>query len=552
LQYHPGVALKEAGKQSEARSVLESLAKQSPASPEAAEAALRWAQCLKEEGKFEVLLARLSLVIVGSLEKKSEVLAAGKKELDEGAKAMREAVRFLEAQADLLKEKQADSPVRARMLYEMVWGYRNLDEAERILEEAKVLRGELPKAEGTRAGGSLRTHEQKARKTYQALIAAFPDLPLANEARLELSELYAERGGHAEALKLLNEALDKEPPAELTDKIRIRLGMCQAALGDIKTALAQFDLVTRNPKSPHAGLAHLQAGECLLRAGDTAGAVRHLTLFRDQQAFRNLEKVTERGLLLLGHAYSRQKQWDQSRQAYEQMSNRFGNSRWADEAQYGMAWAWQNQKQYDNAVNAYNCVTRTTRGHLAANAQLQIGLCRLEQKRYQEAATELLVVQAKYAASDLSSVALVEAARAHAELKQRDQAEKLLRQALRDYPESKVADIARERLQALADGKPFPRRDIAVPAPEIHQPPAVLFASQPQPDRASLEDPTAELSLPAALTASPPERRTPAPFLRLTLPDPFEHRQAIRLRTTPPEEPLPLRDAMTGVLPLLK
>jgi TolA-binding protein len=146
------------------------------------------------------------------------------------------------------------------------------------------------------------------------------------------------------------------------------------------------------------------------------------------------------------------KQWDQSRQAYETLIGRFGNSTWLPEARYGIGWAWQNQKNYDNAVTTYSQVTAAVATETAAKAQLQIGLCRMEQKRHPEAATALLVVPFTYDYPEWSAVALCEAARAFTELKQKDQAEKLLRRVIRDHPESKWADVAKERLESLKGG----------------------------------------------------------------------------------------------------
>jgi hypothetical protein len=59
------------------------------------------------------------------------------------------------------------------------------------------------------------------------------------------------------------------------------------------------------------------------------------------------------------------------------------------------------------------------------------------------------------------------------------------------------------------------------------------------PDRASLDSPTAEASAALAVAAPIAPRVKPAPFLRLSLPDPFENAQAVRLRVPPAEEPAP-------------
>src|SRR6185437_8983001 len=116
----------------------------------------------------------------------------------------------------------------------------------------------------------------------------------------------------------------------------------------------QFQAVTRNPKSPVLAHALYREAECQLALGQPAEAVKRLTMFRDRGEFQNLPGLTDRALLRLGYALGQLKQWDASRQAYEQVTNRFANGPWVHEARYGVGWAYQNQSQYDNAVNAYN------------------------------------------------------------------------------------------------------------------------------------------------------------------------------------------------------
>ncbi len=54
LQYHHGVALREAGKRAEARAVFDLVVKQAPDRPEAGDAALRFGQCLKDDGQQKI------------------------------------------------------------------------------------------------------------------------------------------------------------------------------------------------------------------------------------------------------------------------------------------------------------------------------------------------------------------------------------------------------------------------------------------------------------------------------------------------------------------
>ncbi len=469
LLYHHGVALREAGKRTEARALFEQLLKQAPDRPESAEAALRSGQCLKEEAAVKLTEAENRLAQPNL---KPEIQQAAVRARESATKEMKDAISYLQAQADRLKQKQPESETRARMLYEAAWGFRTLADLE-TAQARKKLQQELwqkrrddlarklgpgkplsnvPQPEVPLSAIPLQPSETAARTHYQALLQAFPDLPIRADVCLELAELFAERGEHDSAIKLLREALDKEPGPEVTDKVRVRLGDCLLSKGDTKGALVQFNAVVANPKSSQLAEALYRSAECFLLAGDNGEAVKRLTRFRDEGPLRHVPGVSDRALLRMGHALERLKQWEASRQALETLLNRFPGSPWAAEGRYGMGWAQQNLKQYDNAVASYTLVTRMTAGELAARAQLNLGLCRLAQKRYQEATTALLVVPHNYDYPRLSAISLLEAARAHSENKQRDQAIQLLERVVRDHPNTEQADAARKRLVELKKG----------------------------------------------------------------------------------------------------
>jgi TolA-binding protein len=224
------------------------------------------------------------------------------------------------------------------------------------------------------------------------------------------------------------------------------------AKGDPKAGLTQFNVVAQNPKGAMYAQAMYRGGEALIEQKDYAEAVKKFAIFRDAQQYQNLPGLTDRALLRLGHAYAQLKDWDKSRQAHEQVTSRFGSGPWAAEARFGIGWAYQNQGQHDNAVNAYTQVATSTATELGARAQLNIGQCRLAQKRYAEACTALLVVPYTYDYPALNAQALVEAARALAEDKKEDQAIKLLERVIRDYPETEAAEAAKKRLEELKKG----------------------------------------------------------------------------------------------------
>jgi hypothetical protein len=78
---------------------------------------------------------------------------------------------------------------------------------------------------------------------------------------------------------------------------------------------------------------------------------------------------------------------------------------------------------------------------------------------------------------------------------------------------------------------------IKTKAPDVNRPPALPVLARPVPDRAALDDPTAEPGN-AAIVARPTGAPwSPAGFLRLVVPDPFELAEQVKPRVPPPAEP---------------
>ncbi|MBY0526989.1 MAG: tetratricopeptide repeat protein [Gemmataceae bacterium] len=238
LQLNLGICLRESGKVPEARGVFEAILKDFPTAPEAADAALRRGQCMKEQAQPAIDKAwqRFS---TPNLKPDERTQAA--QELTASLKPLAEAAKFLADQAEALKAKQPTSETRARMLYDAAWSERTIGGMESAIARA---RPDAPKEIPEQPG------EKKMRELYQALISGFADLPLSIDARLELGEALADRGDPTTALKLFSEAIDQEPAPEVLDKLRLRMGAAFAAKGDAKTAQAQLEIVAKNPKSP--------------------------------------------------------------------------------------------------------------------------------------------------------------------------------------------------------------------------------------------------------------------------------------------------------------
>lgn len=486
LAYHHAVAVKESttdpAKLIDAQKLFESVAQKYPATPEGPEAAWRAGQCRREEAVARQRLAFVSREKPGL---KPEEIAAATKLLDDATKALSDAGQFLVQQAGAVAAKAAGSDVHQRLLYEAAWCFQAVADAEIAAARAKLADEQLkawldqqakaaPPATTPPATASpantlavpqqrrpdpplsavpVQPAEQLARTQYQALITAQGDSPLAVLARLELAELQARRGELDPAIALLSEALDLEPAPAVEERLRLRLGVVLVGKKDYANALPQFSAVAANPQSPLAAEARYRAGESQMEAGQFAKAVELWLPFRDQGPLQNLPGLSDRALLRLGHAQALASQWDQSRQSHEALLQRFGQSPYRSEARYGIAWSLQNQKQFDQAAQQYQQVIQETATEIAARAQYQLAMCRVEQRRLPEAVNGLLVVPFTYDYPEWSATALLEAGKVLMELKQAPQARRLYERVLKDYPNSDWAKAAQERLTAMQTGQ---------------------------------------------------------------------------------------------------
>jgi TolA-binding protein len=249
---------------------------------------------------------------------------------------------------------------------------------------------------------------------------------------------------------LLETALNSEPSDEaLAERLRVRLAACYLGLNDGSNALVEVAELAKNDKGALWAESRFLAGEALSQQKKYAEAIEMLKLFRDDGRLHNVAGVSDRAMARLGYAYEQANQWDPARQAYETLINRYPQSPWRLEARYGMGWCLQKMQQWDAAVNQYAEVVKATTQEVAARSQYNMGTCRLAQQKFKEAADAFQLCAYTYDYPELSAQALVDGATSLEALKMIPDAKLLLTQVGKEFPSSKVAPLAAERLQKL-------------------------------------------------------------------------------------------------------
>jgi TolA-binding protein len=154
-------------------------------------------------------------------------------------------------------------------------------------------------------------------------------------------------------------------------------------------------------------------------------------------------------LLKLGEVQAERAEYEASEQTYQGFLEKYSKSEFAYRAQFGIGWALENRKQFDEARKAYQKVIGVTNGPTAARAQFQIGETYLGQGKFAEAVPALLAVDDVYKYPDWSARALFEAGRAFEQMNQPDQARKQYTDIVNKYKDAPEADMARQRLQSM-------------------------------------------------------------------------------------------------------
>ena len=426
LKFHQALALSETDKPHDAIPLFDQVMNSARGEAISAEAALRVGQIRLAEAKTKLDAAR---------REREQAPEEKKKQAEDAVERARHPVRqvgeWLARVADQAREQLPAAEARARLYYESAWAYRAVAESLPAKANAEDLK--------------------PARASYAQLIEQFPDAPTAADARLELADLLADQGDKDAAVELLNEAaVAGGVAAETAARVRLKLGALLMAAGDFKAAAGQFDAVVKDDKSPRVAPALARAGEAYFRAGDFARAAERLTPFRDDPALRDRDGLGPRSLVRLGQAQLKLKQFDAAKKSFDALIERFGQDALAADARFGLGEILQAKGDHDGAIRAFERVADATVREVAAQARLRIGLSRIAQKKYADAAAGLLAVGYEFADFPAAGrVARLEAARALALDGKARLAREVLTKLVAELPEGELAEAARARLAEL-------------------------------------------------------------------------------------------------------
>lgn len=287
-----------------------------------------------------------------------------------------------------------------------------------------------------------------AQAAYRRLLKDLPASRLVSPARCELAELLYQQDGFAEAAQLLEQVVaDSNADGKVSVTAVYRLGFCYEKLNQPAKAAEMFkSFIARKGNDELVGWAHYQAGVNLARQNKLPEAQGHFAAVLQSNPKPDLAAVT---LLKLGETQAQAEDYAGSAKSYQQFLSRFAGDRFAYQAQFGLGWALENQKEYAEARRWYIKVIAAHNGPTAARAQFQIGETFFAEGQFEKAAAALLAVADVYAYPEWSARALFEAGRAFEQLQQIDQARQQYEAVRTRYKDAPEAALAGKRLQAI-------------------------------------------------------------------------------------------------------
>ncbi|MGI9012682.1 MAG: tetratricopeptide repeat protein [Phycisphaerales bacterium] len=344
---------------------------------------------------------------------------------------------------DAFEEADATASIPAdlytTLLYEKAWALRDTDQhdAARAVYEQLI--------------------ERQSGVGEQGLSSS-NNLPVF--ARLELAELLAQGDEHAEAVALLQPLVDAEAAstdnidAGLLERALYRAGASRYIQEEFKAAAGYFARFCHAFEESDLFLsASLLQGESLFRIDRRQDAIEPLLRVVENEEADG-ETLRAPALLRLGESYLSVQDWKESEAAFARYLEEFPQSEAWFQAQFGLAFAIENQGRFDDAIAAYIPVVERHNGPTAARAQFQIGESLFAQKKHDEAVRELLKVDILYAYPEWSAAALYEAGRCFEAMAENGQARQHFEMVRDRYGDSRWAALARERLTHLSTDAP--------------------------------------------------------------------------------------------------
>ncbi|HMU43871.1 MAG TPA: tetratricopeptide repeat protein [Ignavibacteriaceae bacterium] len=199
---------------------------------------------------------------------------------------------------------------------------------------------------------------ENCRENLITLLDSYPLDENTGSALYWIGESYSRQNKLEDAVKFLEEAIEDKKNNSFVDYSLFTLANIYEKIGDYESAVIYYDkLLSYHKDSPLALTAQIRIGICYFNLKDYQSSILELNnpLLSDLP-----EELYSQSLYLLANSYYRTQEYANAEKSYLEIIKVFPGSNIINEAKYGLAWSYFQQKKFNDAFKVFNFLSEGT------------------------------------------------------------------------------------------------------------------------------------------------------------------------------------------------
>ncbi len=243
---------------------------------------------------------------------------------------------------------------------------------------------------------------EKANEVFQSMAAKYPDSPLAAEAYFHVGQAEYDNSKFDRAIKAYTVAATRSVDANLQEKSLYKLGWAFFQQKQYDQAIEQFRKQTRDfPKGNLLVDASFMVAECFLKQEKYSDAwPQYESTRRSMEMVADPDGVSEqvKAMVYLHGAQSARelKKWTEVDNWIGALKSKVPDSPLMPTAKYELAYARQNQKKTNEAIQLYSELAEDQRDEIGARSRFMLGELFFADREFAKAISEFQKVMYGY------------------------------------------------------------------------------------------------------------------------------------------------------------
>ena len=291
----------------------------------------------------------------------------------------------------------------------------------------------------------------KAVEIFAEFLKKYPKHKLFPDVTIDLGKIQFDAKEYDAVITAMKALLDPNAEPQIKGTLRANalylLGWSYSKTGKAEaSATALEEMAALQGKGATNASASFQAGEARMK------------LHQYEEALKHFRRAVDAGkgpthapaMLRRAECEALTNKWNEAQRTCQELLKLYPQSPLAPQATFALGWAFENRKQYPQAIEQYRkVIARKKNDSLSARAQFQIGECLFVSNKLDEAITELIRVETKYSFPEWSAKAILELGRIREAQKNEDEAVKRYNEVIERFPKSAAATVAKSLLRKI-------------------------------------------------------------------------------------------------------